>query len=107
MATIDEEIARLKFLSGRGRGHEKCHVVLIEEEARKRKENDGPRPKTQFRLDTDDPGLYSRFNELKDRWFSVANKSVALSVMARLWDQDESWIRNICNPKDSSDEAGR
>ena len=57
-------------------------------------------------METDSAEMYSRFNELKDRWFSVANKSVALSMMARLWDQEPEWIRNICNPKDGSDAQG-
>lgn len=96
MATIDQEIARLKFLSEKGRGEEKCHVVLIEEEARKRKENSGPQPKTRFVMETDDPAMYSKFNELKDRWVANANKSVALSVMADRWDLDEQTIRRIC-----------
>lgn len=97
---------KLRFLSEKGRGSEKCHIVFVEQDAKERIKNNGPRPKTQFRMETDDPGLYSRFNELKDRWFANANKSVALSVMARLWDQEPEWIRNICNPKDGSDAEG-
>ena len=93
-------------LSRNGRGAELCHIVLVEQDAKERISNSGPRPKTKFSMETDSAEMYSRFNELKDRWFSVANKSVALSVMARLWDQDESWIRNICNPKDGSDAQG-
>lgn len=99
MATIDEEWRRLKFLADKGRGKEKCHVVLIEVEAKERIENAGPKPKTQFRLETDDPKLYSRANELKDRWFAVANKSVALSVMFELWNRPEEWIRAICDQR--------
>lgn len=94
MATIDSEWERLGFLRGKGRGREKCHVVLIEEEARARVENAGPRPKTKFVMETDDPAMYSRLNELKDRWFAIINKSVALSLMADLWDKSDDWIRD-------------
>lgn len=97
MATVKEEAARLKWLTDHGRGEEKAHVVLIEDEARKRKENPGPHPKTRFVMETDDPQMYSRFNELKDRWLAVANKSVALSVMADLWDRAEQDIRTLCS----------
>jgi hypothetical protein len=97
MATIAEERARLQFLEEKGCGQEKCHVVLVEREARERIKNDGPKPKTRFVCETDDPAMYSRMNELKDRWFAIANKSVALSVMAKLWDMDEEWIRKVCD----------
>lgn len=96
MATIDSEWERLGFLRGKGRGHEKCHVVLIEEEAKARVENAGPKPKTRFVMECDDPEFYSKFNELKDRWFGVGNKSVCLSLMADRWDLSEAEIRNLC-----------
>ena len=95
MATVDEEIARLQFISRQGRGQEKCHVVLIEVEAKERMAN--PKLKTRFVLETDDPILYSDFNRYKDRWFGVANKSVALSVMAKLWDRPVQWIQEVCS----------
>ena len=97
MATVSEEIARLKFLETKGRGGEKCHVILIEEEARERIKNDGPKPKTRFSIETDDPAMYSRFNELKDRWLGRANKSVALTVMANRWDLTEDHIQELCD----------
>jgi hypothetical protein len=97
MATIREEAARLKWLVEKGRGDERCHIVLIEVEARERISNPGPKPKTKFALETDDPKLYSRFNELKDRWFRVANKSVALTVMFDLWDRPVEWIKETCD----------
>jgi hypothetical protein len=88
MATIAEELARLRFLVSKGRGEEKCHVVLIEEEARKRKENTGPQPKTRFQIETDSPEMYSRFNAQKDRWLRlVPNKSICLDMMCRMWEE--------------------
>jgi hypothetical protein len=96
MATIHEEWRRLKFLAEHGRGNEKIHIAFIEVEAKERIENKGPKPKTKFVMETDSPGMYSRLNELKDRWFGRANKSVALSVMADLWDRPVEWIDETC-----------
>jgi hypothetical protein len=101
MATIREEAARLQWLISKGRGEEKAHVILIEEEARKRKENAGPQPKTRFQFETDDPDMYSRLNELKDRWLKGRNKSVALSVMADHWDLSEEDIAIECGDRDA------
>lgn len=87
MATISEERARLQWLESKGRGQEKAHVILIEEEIRKRKENAGPKPKTRFILETDDPMMYSRFIAAKDRWLRFVNKSIAVDLMCRLWER--------------------
>jgi hypothetical protein len=105
MATISEELARLQILANKGRGEEKCHVILIEQEARERIANAGPKPKTRFTFETDSPEMYSRLNLLKDRWLATANKSVALSVMASLWDHNEDEIRRMC--EDSPREPGQ
>lgn len=86
MASIREEWARLQFLMEHGRGDEKCHVVLIEEEARKRKENDGPNPKTRFQWETDTAEGYGEFNAGKDRLLRlIGNKQIAISIAAKLW----------------------
>jgi len=97
MATIREEAARLRFLVRNGRGEEKAHVVLIEEEARKRKENTGPKPKTRFQWDTDYPEGYSELNAGKDRLMQIiGNKQVAISIAAKLWlETDESVLREL------------
>jgi hypothetical protein len=105
MATIDEEWRRLKFLAENGRANEKVHVAFVEVEAQERIKNAGPKPKTQFRMETDSPEVYSRLNALKDRWFDIANKSVALSVMIRLWDMPEDWIRRVCDQEDIQTET--
>jgi hypothetical protein len=99
MADIDSEIERLKSLSRQGRGAEKCHVILIEEEARKRKENppdEQGKQKTKFVFETDDPSMYSRFNVQKDRWLKGRNKSVMVDLLCSLWEgptdeQIERW----------------
>jgi len=103
MATIDEEWRRLKFLAEHGRAGEKVHIAFIEVEAKERIANAGPKPKTRFVLETDDPKMYGKLNELKDNWFSVANKSVALTVMAKLWDRPQEWIREICSGQQDED----
>jgi hypothetical protein len=107
MATIKEERARLQFLEEHGHGDEKCHVILIEVEAAERIKN--PKQKTRFVVQTDSPEMYSLLNQLKDRWFAVANKSVALSVMADLWDIPEQGIREMCadEPRQPGEDADR
>jgi hypothetical protein len=95
MATITEERARLQWLESKGRGQEKCHVALIEEEAKERVAN--PKKRTRFIMECDDPETYIRFNAEKDRWLRLANKSVALDAMCRLWEEctDEA-IKQFC-----------
>lgn len=97
MATVREEAARLQWLISKGRGEEKAHVVLIEEEARKRKENAGPKPKTRFVWDTDFPGGYSELNGGKDRLMRVlVNKQIAVTVAAFLWnDVSEEMLKKL------------
>jgi hypothetical protein len=94
MATIAEEIERLKALASNGRGEEKVHVVYVERDASERVKNS--KQKTRFIMECDDHTFYSRLNALKDRWFATANKSVALSVMADRWDLPADEIANLC-----------
>jgi hypothetical protein len=94
MATVREEAARLNWLISKGRGEERCHVALVEEEARERIAN--KKEKTRFVMETDSAEMYSRFNELKDLWFRTGNKSVCLTLMADRWDLTEDEIRNLC-----------
>ena len=69
-----------------GRGDEPCHIVDIFKEAKKRKENDGPQPKTRFQIELDDPELYCQWNEQKDRIIKrIHNKAIALDFMYRAW----------------------
>lgn len=97
MATITEEWQRLKFLAEHGRGDEKCHIVFIEQEAKERIAN--TKAKTKFVLETDSPDAYSRFNELKDRWFAAINKSVAISLWLKLLDRPTEWIKEMADDK--------
>jgi hypothetical protein len=103
MSTIAEELERLKTLAASGHGEEKIHIVYVEREAAERVKNE--RKKTRFIMECDDHGFYSRLNAIKDRWFAHANKSVALSVMASLWDRSADEIRQMC--EDAPREPGR
>jgi hypothetical protein len=89
MATITEEILRLKSLESKGRGNEKCHVVLVECEAKKRIENKGPHPKTRLIRQLDTPETYSAFNAEFDRFIreSGGNPQIAYSIMLRCLSQ--------------------
>lgn len=107
MATVLEELARLRFLVKNGRGQEKCHVVLIEEEARKRKENAGPKPKTRFQWETDFADGYSELNKGKDRLMRmIPNKQVAITVAGILWNETpEDAVRRLAE-MEQPEEAG-
>jgi hypothetical protein len=94
MASVFEELERLKHLAANGHGDETIHIVYVQRDAKERAAN--PKKKTRFIMECDDHECYSRFNLLKDRWLAVANKSVALSVMADLWDISEQRIREMC-----------
>ena len=86
MATVREEFVRLQWLIAHGRGEEKCHIVLIDEEAKVRIANQGPKPRTRFIMETDCPQAYSDLNAEKDRWLRViGNKSVCVSLMIQAW----------------------
>ncbi len=62
------------------------HIVNLTEQRRQREKNDGPRPKTRFAKELDDPGLYSQWNMEAHRIIKrVGNKSIALDLMCRAW----------------------
>lgn len=86
MPSVSAAIEYLKTLEGKGRGGEKCHIVLIEEEEKARAENKGPVPRTRFQIELDDPELYSRWHIEKDRILRRAGvKAVGLDLMYRAW----------------------
>jgi hypothetical protein len=88
MPSVTMAIEYLKHLESKGRGNAPVHIVDIEEEAKARKQNDGPRPKTRFQIETDEPMLYAQLNDEKDRIIShVHNKSIALDLMLRAWQE--------------------
>jgi hypothetical protein len=108
--TVDAVYERCKFLRGKGRGQEKALLVLPEQLAKERIENAGPRPKTRFQIETDDPAMYSRMNAQKDRWFRlIPNKSVAVDLLARMWEEpsDEAIIAFGEDEDDAQHEQGK
>ena|ERR1700723_1342330 len=77
---------RLKQEVEKGRGDESCFYADVAREQEERIKN-GKR-KERFVLVTGDPDLCSRFEATKDRIFRrVKNKSMALSLMERAWDE--------------------
>lgn len=88
MPSVTAAIEYLKQLERKGRGMAPVHIVDIEEEAKERIKNSGPKPKTRFQLELDDPELYCQWNASKDRIFHrVKNKPMALDLMWRAWDE--------------------
>jgi hypothetical protein len=62
------------------------HIVDHTKELRERELNDGPKPKTRFQIELDDPSLYCQWNHEKDRIIKrVHNKAIALDFMYRAW----------------------
>jgi hypothetical protein len=96
MPQVCEEYERLKWLVSSGKGHERCTaVVLVRQEAKKRVENAGPKPKTRFIFETDSAAAYSELNREKDRVIEAAgNKSIGVSLLIRAWAElDEPRIK--------------
>lgn len=88
MPTFKEELARMLWLQHEGKiaDDEPCKVILPRREAKKRVEN--KEGATRFVMDCEDPETYSAFHAEKDRYIRCAvNKSVALSIMLRAWQQ--------------------
>ena len=82
MPSIEMGIEYLQQLRRQGRGSEKIHIVLVEEEQKKRIKNDGPKPATKFVIETDLPEAYTELHKCKD--FIIhhcKNKAVAITMM--------------------------
>ncbi len=89
MPSVTAAIEYLKHLQSKGRGNAPVHIVDIEEEAKARKENTGPKPKTRFQIELDDAELYCQWNAEKDRIIRRCgnNKAIALDFMWRAWNE--------------------
>ncbi|HVI10512.1 MAG TPA: hypothetical protein VND65_19645 [Candidatus Binatia bacterium] len=87
MPSIHAAIEYLKALETKGRGQETVHVVMVEQEQRERIKNPGPRKKTKFVLQTDDPMTFSQFHAERERIFKRCGmqKSIALFIMLEGW----------------------
>jgi hypothetical protein len=84
MPTVDEVYFQVKFLREKGRGAEKAVLVLPAEEARKRIENAGPKPKTRLIKELHSAEAYSDWNAEFSRYVEAAgDPNVAYSIMLR------------------------
>jgi len=50
-----------------GRGKETIHVILVDEEKKKRHLNNGPKPSTRFGMECYNPEVYAGMHREKDR----------------------------------------
>jgi len=105
MPSVTMAIEYLKQLQTNGRGEEKVHVVMVEEEQKKRIANDGPKPATKFVIELDDPDLYSRFHAEKDRILRRAKvKAIGLDIMLKAWQaMDDAWIDKLLAEQEGID----
>lgn len=86
MAEVIQELERLKYAVDHGRAHEKIHVTWVEQDQKERIKND--RRVTKFVLETKDPDACSELHAEWDRIIRrVKNKSVALSLAVRAWQE--------------------
>lgn len=84
MATIHQELEKLKFEVAQGRGNEKIHITFVErDQAERAKIN---RAVTKFVLETKSPEacaeLHAEYGRILKR---VGNKSIALSLVVKAW----------------------
>ena len=89
MPSVNMVLEQCQWLIRKGRGNEKAHLVLIEQEAKKRIENKGERPKTRFGFETGDPELYSALHAEKERILRRCglHKTIALTILLRAWER--------------------
>ena len=104
MPSVDAALDYLKDLQRKGRGAEKIHIVLVEEEQKERIKNQ--KRKMNFVLCTKDPDLCARLEGHKDRIFrKVKNVSIMLSLMERAWAEalSDQELDRICAAMDAPD----
>lgn len=84
MASVRQELEKLKYEVTQGRGEQKIHVVWVEKDQAERIKND--RRVTRFSLETKDADLCSDLHREWERIIKrVGNKSVALSLIHQAW----------------------
>jgi len=82
MPNVEAAIEYLRFLSRQGRGHETVHVVLVEEEQKKRIRNE--RKSTRFVLVCSTPEEYSELHAERERIYrKVKDKSIMIGLFIR------------------------
>lgn len=84
MATIAQELEKLKFEVSKGRGGEKIHVTWVERDQAERIKNN--RLVTKFVLETKDPYVCSDLHREWERIIKrIGNKTLALELCHRAW----------------------
>jgi hypothetical protein len=84
MATVAQELEKLKFEASKGRGGEKIHITWVERDQAERIKNNNR--VTRFTLETKDPDLCSELHAEWERIIKrVGNKSIALSLIHQAW----------------------
>jgi hypothetical protein len=82
MATAFEELQTLKALVLAGKGNEMVHIVRVDQDRQRKRENKGPKPQVRFVLDCTAPDLYKRLYREWDRiLLQIINKPLAIEIV--------------------------
>lgn len=86
MASVRQELEKLKWEASQGRGEEKIHITWVERDQAERIKNN--RRVTKFVLETKDADACSELHAEWERIIKrVGNKSVALSLAVKAWSE--------------------
>jgi len=105
LATVLEELNRLKALVYSGHENEIVHVVMTEREAKRRREN--PKKSTRLSMEMYSPEAYSEFHVERERFFQVAkDPRIAVDMLIRALRQvdDETLRKWLQDGAQESDE---
>ena len=85
MGTAFEELQTLKALVLAGKGNEMVHIVRVDQDRQRRRENrpkDGSKPQVRFVLDCTAPDLYKQLYREWDRiLLQIINKPLAIEIV--------------------------
>lgn len=82
MASVQQELERLKFEVSKGRGSEKIHVTWVERDQAERIKNN--KRVTKFVLETKDPDVCADLHREWERVIKkMGNKTIALELWVR------------------------
>lgn len=106
MATVLEELNRLKALVHSGHQDEVIHVVMTEREAKRRREN--PKKTTRLSMEMHSPEAYSEFHVERERFFAAAkDPRIAIDLIIRALRQVDDatlhkWLESGHEPEPES-----
>lgn len=84
MATVQQELEKLKYEADHGHAGEKIHVTWVERDQAERIKNN--KRVTKFVLETKDPDACSELHAEWERIIKhVGNKAMCLSLIIRAW----------------------